>query len=66
MHTLALMFLTVGLGFGLWSDYAMTQEVITDQVRITSGGGPLFGITSGERISRKFLNAGEKILAIEA
>jgi len=66
MRILALMFLIVGLGFGLWPGHALAQEVITDQVSITSGGGQLFGITSGEGIARKFLNAGEEILAIEA
>ncbi len=56
----------VGLGAVLWPAKAMTQEIISDQVIITSGQGRLFGITSSEGISRKFLAAGEEILAIEA
>jgi hypothetical protein len=64
MRILALMVMIVG--FGLWPGHALTQEVITDQVSITSGRGQLFGITSGEGIARKFLAAGEGILAVEA
>lgn len=62
---LALTGMMIGLGFGIWSGYALSQEVITDQVSITSGRGQLFGITSGEGIARKFLAAGEEILAVE-
>jgi hypothetical protein len=66
MRILALMVMIVGLEFGLWPGHALTQEVITDQVSITSDRGQLFGITSGEGIARKFLAAGEGILAVKA
>jgi hypothetical protein len=66
MRILALVLMIIGLGFGLWPEHALTQEVITDQVSITSGRGQLFGITSGEGIARKLLSAGEGILAVEA
>ena len=42
------------------------QNVITDQVAITSEQGKLFGLTSGEGISREFLASGEDVLVIEA
>jgi hypothetical protein len=64
MRKLALILIIVGCGF--WADRALAQEVITDQVSITSGRGQLFGLTSGEGISRKFLAAGEGILEVEA
>ena len=55
----------MGLGTGLCPSQAWTQEIISDQVMITSGQGRLFGITSEEGISTKFLTAGEEILAIK-
>ena len=55
----------LGVGTGLFPPQAWTQEIISDQVMITSGQGRLFGITSGEGVSREFLTAGEEILAIE-
>ena len=48
------------------ADNAAAQNVITDQVAITSGQGKLFGLTSGEGISREFLASGEDVLVIEA
>jgi len=66
LRILAFMMLMVGLGCGVWPGYALSQEVITDQVSITSERGQLFGITSGEGIARTFLAAGEEILAVEA
>ena len=65
MRILALMSMMVGL-WGISPGQALAQEVITDEVSITSGRGQLFGITSGEGIARKFLAAGEEILAVEA
>ena len=63
MRILALLLMLVGLG--LWPGHALTQEVVTDQVSITSSRGQLFGITSGEGIARKFLASGEDILVVE-
>ena len=40
---------------------AAAQNVITDQVAITSGQGKLFGLTSGEGISREILASGEDV-----
>ncbi len=48
------------------ADHAAAENVITDQVAITSIQGKLFGLTSGEGISREFLSSGEKVLVIEA
>jgi hypothetical protein len=62
----ALMAMVVGLECGVWPDHALTQEVITDQVSITSERGQLFGITGGEGIARQFLASGEEILAVES
>ncbi len=45
---------------------AAAQDVITDQVFITSGHGELFGLTSSAGVSRKFLAAGEDVLVIES
>ena len=44
---------------------ATAQNVITDQVAITSEQGKLFGITSGEGITREILASGEDVLIIE-
>ncbi len=48
------------------ADHAAAENVITDQVAITSIQGKLFGLTSGEGISREFLSSGEEVLVIEA
>ena len=45
---------------------AAAQNVITDQVAITSEQGKLFGLTSGEGVSREILASGEDVLVIEA
>ncbi len=45
---------------------ATAQNVITDQVAITSEQGKLFGLTSGEGVTRKILSSGEDVLVIEA
>ena len=58
------MMMTMGSVF--FPSNAKTQNVITDQVAITSGQGKLFGLTSGEGISREFLASGEDVLVIEA
>lgn len=63
MRLLVLIMTLVGLGF--WTDRAPAQEVLTDQVSITSERGQLFGITSGEGIARQFLTSGEGILVVE-
>jgi len=63
MRLLVLIMTLVGLGF--WTDRAPAQEVLTDQVSITSERGQLFGITSGEGIARQFLASGESILVVE-
>jgi hypothetical protein len=65
MGILVLMVMMGGLGFGVWSGHALAQEVVTDQVSITSERGQLFGITSGEGIARQFLASGENILIVE-
>ena len=44
---------------------AAAQNVITDQVAITSEHGKLFGLTAGEGISREILSSGEDVLVIE-
>jgi hypothetical protein len=43
-----------------------SQEVLTDQVSITSARGQLFGITSREGIARQVLASGEEVLVVEA
>lgn len=67
MRILVLMVMVMmsGWGSGLWPWDTWAQEVITDQVSITSERGQVFGITSGEGIARKFLAAGEEILLVE-
>ncbi|HNP27467.1 MAG TPA: hypothetical protein PKK23_00390 [Nitrospirales bacterium] len=52
-------------GMAVWPLQVWSQEVITDQVSITTGRGQLFGITSGEGIARTFLASGEEILVVE-
>jgi hypothetical protein len=56
----------VAVGSVFLGSHAAAQNVITDQVAITSGQGKLFGLTPGEGISREFLAAGENVLVIEA
>lgn len=63
MPLLVLIMTLVGLGF--WPDRAPAQEVLTDEVSITSERGQLFGITAGEGIARQFLTSGESILVVE-
>jgi hypothetical protein len=63
MRNLALILMMVELG--LWPGSGWSQELITDQVSITSSRGQLFGITSGEGVARKFLASGEDILVVE-
>lgn len=65
MRILGLMGMLVAWGLGLWPSHALAQEVITDQVSITSERGLLFGITSSEGIARQFLASGEEILVVE-
>ncbi|PJA80826.1 MAG: hypothetical protein CO149_00640, partial [Nitrospirae bacterium CG_4_9_14_3_um_filter_51_5] len=52
------------VGLGLWPGHALTQEVVTDQVSITSARGQLFGITAGEGIARQELASGEDVLVV--
>jgi hypothetical protein len=61
-----LMALVVGWECGIGPDDGLTQEVITDQVSITSARGQLFGMTGGEGIARQFLASGEDIRTIES
>jgi hypothetical protein len=53
-------------GFAVWPLHVWSQEVVTDQVTIVSARGQLFGITSGEGISRKVLASGEDVLVVES
>lgn len=52
-------------GSVVWPVHAWSQEVITDQVSITSASGQLFGITSGEGIARMVLASGEDVLVVK-
>jgi hypothetical protein len=61
-----LMAMVVGSECGVWPARGLTQEVLTDQVSITSARGQLFGITGGEGIARQFLASGEEILAVKS
>jgi len=56
----------MAMGSVVFASNAATQNVITDQVAITSGQGKLFGLTPGEGVARQFLVAGEEVLVIEA
>jgi hypothetical protein len=60
------MMMVMVMGSVFLASNAATQNVITDQVAITSKQGKLFGLTSGEGISREFLASGEDVLVIEA
>ncbi len=60
-----LLLMMLGWELGVSPSPALTQEVLTDQVSITSGRGMLFGITAGEGIARQFLASGEEILSVE-
>jgi len=53
------------LSLVVWPLHAWSQEVVTDQVSITSARGQLFGITSGEGIARQVLSSGEEVLVVE-
>lgn len=53
-------------GLVAWPFHLWAQEVVTDQVTITSARGQLFGITSGEGIARKGLASGEDVLVVES
>jgi hypothetical protein len=55
----------VAVGSVFLGSHAAAQNVITDQVAITSGQGKLFGLTPGEGISREILASGEDVLVIE-
>jgi len=55
----------VAMGSVFLGSHAAAQNVITDQVAITSGQGKLFGLTPGEGISREILSSGEDVLVIE-
>jgi hypothetical protein len=56
----------MAMGSVFFAGNAVAQNVITDQVAITSEHGKLFGLTSGEGIARKILASGEEVLVIEA
>jgi len=56
----------MAMGSVFLASNAAAQNVITDQVAITSEQGKLFGLTSGEGISREILASGEDVLVIEA
>jgi len=56
----------MAMGSVFLANNAAAQNVITDQVAITTEQGKLFGLTSGEGISREFLASGEDVLVIEA
>jgi hypothetical protein len=55
----------MAMGSIFLGSHAAAQNVITDQVAITSGQGKLFGLTPGEGISREILASGEDVLVIE-
>lgn len=63
---MGLLFTMVFWGLLVWPCQASAQEIMTDQVSITSARGQLFGITAGEGISRLFLASGEDILVVES
>ncbi len=69
MRTLSVHLCTVPVmvlwGLAGWPLHAWSQDVVTDQVTITSARGQLFGITSGEGIARTVLASGEDVLVIE-
>ncbi len=58
--------LVVCLGVGIGGNGSEAHDVVADRVGITSGQGHLFGMTSGEGITRQVLGAGEQVLVMEA
>ena len=58
--------LVVSLGVGIGQNDSDAHDVVADRVGITSGQGYLFGMTSGEGITRQVLGAGEQVLVMEA
>ena len=54
------------LGVGIGQNGSEAHDVVADRVGITSGQGHLFGMTSGEGITRQVLGAGEQVLVMEA
>jgi hypothetical protein len=50
----------------MWSGEGMGQEVVTDQVSITTDHGRVFAITPGEGITRQRLAAGEEVIVMAA
>ncbi|MGP0595050.1 hypothetical protein ACTRXD_21230 [Nitrospira sp. T9] len=53
-------------GLVVWPLHVWSQEVVTDQVTLTSARGKLYGITSGEGIASKVLTSGEDVLVVES
>ncbi len=53
-------------GLAVWPHQVWPQDIVTDQVTITSVRGQLFGITSGEGIAGKVLASGEEVLVVES
>ncbi len=51
---------------GGWFEHAYGQEVLLNQVSITTDHSQIFAMTSGEGISRHRLKAGEQIVTIES
>jgi hypothetical protein len=58
--------LVLCLGVGIGENASDAHDVVTDRVGITFGQGHLFGMTSGEGITRQVLGAGEQVLVMEA
>jgi hypothetical protein len=58
--------LVLCLGVGIGENASDAHDVVTDRVGITFGQGHLFGMTSGEGITRQALGAGEQVLVMEA
>lgn len=66
MHVLWGIVIMAALAGVFFGNNAAAQDVITDQVFITSGHGEVFGLTSSAGVARKFLAAGEDVLVIES
>jgi len=58
--------LVVCVGVGIGQNVSEAHDVVADRVSITSSHGQLFGMTSGEGITRQVLGAGEQVLVMEA
>ncbi len=54
------------LGFLVFSGAGVAEEMLADEVSITADHREIFGMTSGEGIARKPLDAGEQILEMKA